>query len=72
MSDFKKGDKVRLNDKGFLVLPKSCSRQETEALLGVLTVSMVLPCPIMEDPNGQAIWMEEVGSVFPSVGVERV
>ena len=70
MSDFKVGDKVRLNDLGFRVLPPASSRKESETFAGMLTVSEVCPCPTNEDPAGQAIWFVETEYTVPSQGVE--
>ena len=71
MSDFRKGDKVMLNDAGFRVIPKGLSAKEHRILAGVLTISDVLRCPTLEDPESQALWVDEICFTVPSAGVDK-
>lgn len=72
MSDFKVGDKVRLNDDGFWVLPGPLNRHEADIFRGVLTVKEVVECPTNEEPDAQYLWFDEMEYSVPSEGVDMV
>jgi hypothetical protein len=71
MSNFCKGDKVRLNDKGLRVMPSPTFRTDAVAMLGILTVEDTVSAPTLEDPKSQALWFREMVFGCPAAGVDR-